>query len=92
MSFVDRIFKFIRKEEDNNNDIVSSSKDDNVEKDFSNKNIEELISQYKEKSIFKLLDDGQKQAVLSESKRILVLAGAGAGKTRVILHRILHLI
>ena len=42
--------------------------------------------------IFNALDAGQVEAVLSENPRTLVLAGAGAGKTKVLVHRILHLI
>lgn len=37
------------------------------------------------------LDESQKQAVLSPSPRILVLASAGAGKTRVLTHRLSYL-
>lgn len=38
------------------------------------------------------LDSGQKEAVTSEAKRILCLAGAGSGKTRVLTSRILDLV
>lgn len=37
------------------------------------------------------LNKEQYQAVISESSRILCLAGAGTGKTRVLTHRIAHL-
>ncbi|MFA6430611.1 MAG: UvrD-helicase domain-containing protein [Candidatus Paceibacterota bacterium] len=38
------------------------------------------------------LNEQQKQAVLQKDGPILIIAGAGAGKTKTITHRILHLI
>ena len=38
------------------------------------------------------LNDKQKEAVLQKNGPILIIAGAGAGKTKTIAHRILHLI
>jgi DNA helicase IV len=39
-----------------------------------------------------LLNDQQKAAVISESRRILVLAGAGSGKTKTLLQKLIYLI
>lgn len=38
------------------------------------------------------LNDKQREAVVSEDKRILVLAGAGSGKTKTLLQKIIYLI
>ncbi|MEC7885887.1 MAG: DNA helicase II [Pseudomonadota bacterium] len=43
-------------------------------------------------SILENLNDNQKNAVCSESKNCLVIAGAGSGKTRVLIQRIFWLI
>ena len=39
-----------------------------------------------------LLNENQKDAVLSDARYIRVIAGAGSGKTRVLTMRIVHLI
>ena len=38
------------------------------------------------------LNDKQREAVVSESKRLLVLAGAGSGKTKTLLQKLIYLI
>jgi DNA helicase-4 len=38
------------------------------------------------------LNEKQKNSVLSENKRVLVLAGAGSGKTKTVISKLLHLI
>ena len=38
------------------------------------------------------LNDRQHEAVVSEDKRLLVLAGAGSGKTKTLLQKLIYLI
>ena len=39
-----------------------------------------------------LLNENQKEAVLSDDQYLRIIAGAGSGKTRVLTTRIVHLI
>src|SRR6478672_1556965 len=38
------------------------------------------------------LNEKQREAVLANNKRLLVLAGAGSGKTKTLIQKVLHLI
>jgi DNA helicase-4 len=38
------------------------------------------------------LNERQREAVISEDKRLLVLAGAGSGKTKTLLQKLIYLI
>ena len=42
--------------------------------------------------ILKGLNDAQRKAVLSTEGPLLIVAGAGAGKTKTVVHRIAHIV
>ena len=72
---------------------------DTKKRDFRHKKFRQILTKneipktfLKDLKIVEGLDEGQRKAVLSDNSRTLVLAGAGAGKTKVLLSRILHLI
>ena len=50
------------------------------------------MEEKKEPYYLETLNDRQKSAVLKTEGALLILAGAGAGKTKTVTHRILHLI
>ena len=45
-----------------------------------------------QQQVFSHLDEGQRKAVLAAQGRVLILAGAGSGKTSVLAYRIAHLL
>jgi len=48
--------------------------------------------EYSVKTNLSALNDRQREAVISEEKRLLVLAGAGSGKTKTLLQKIIYLL
>lgn len=60
--------------------------------DYDEKSFEELMQENEVPQEKIVLDPQQSEAVMSESNNILVVAGAGSGKTRVLTERIRHLI
>lgn len=55
-------------------------------------NLGERTSMQTTKTDLSALNDMQRDAVVSENKRILVLAGAGSGKTKTLLQKLIYLI
>ena len=72
--------------------IVKKKVDTKSEEKFQREKEELEIKKYSE--FLEDLNDNfeQKRAVISDSKRILVLAGAGSGKTKVLTKKFIHLI
>lgn len=62
-----------------------------VSKEWLPKKLQSL-SKNEQKDYFSTLNEEQKDAVLFNGKHLLVLAGAGTGKTRTIIARALHLV
>ncbi len=51
-----------------------------------------MAEEHREKKYLHGLNSRQKEAILSTNGPLLILAGAGAGKTKTLTHRVLHLI
>ena len=92
MSFIKRLFKIVKKDPVEVEEVPSKPILPKPRKKRVSKPKKINISTLSHPEIFDGCDEGQKQAILSDNPRTLVLAGAGAGKTRVLLKRILHLI
>src|SRR3989338_1043159 len=84
MAILNRLFKLVKTEK--------NKQPKQYKKDLTDIKIIETVKTLPHPELFEGLDDGQKSAVLSKNPRILVLAGAGAGKTKVLLCRIEHLL
>lgn len=54
--------------------------------------LKENIIEQSTKTDLSALSERQREAVKSEAKRLLVLAGAGSGKTKTLLQKIIYLI
>jgi len=86
MAIWDRLFKLIKRK------VGKVSKSSVDEEPTSEDNFEEITQELNHPELLNGLDKIQKSAILSENPRTLVLAGAGAGKTKTLLYRILHLL
>jgi DNA helicase IV len=63
-----------------------------VENNFIFENKLDYILEQSVKTNLSALNDRQREAVISEEKRLLVLAGAGSGKTKTLLQKLIYLI
>ncbi len=89
MAILDRLFKLIRKKE---RKPVKTHPKISKQKPIRKKNLKRIIERLDHPELLEGLDETQKSAILTENPRTLVLAGAGAGKTKTLLFRILHLL
>ena len=86
MAIFERLFKLVKKKMEEGSILIHKKAE------MSDEEISETINKLNHPELLDGLDNGQKSAVLSKNPRTLVLAGAGAGKTRALLYRILHLL
>ncbi len=89
MTILDRLFKLVKKKTRKGiKTPIKTSKQKPIRKD----NLKEIIEKLNYPELLEGLDEIQKSAIITENPRTLVLAGAGAGKTKTLLYRILHLL